>query len=664
MTDIKIIEELDELKKSLRENSYRYYNLDDPLISDAEYDGMMNRLLEIEGTYPELVTLDSPSHRVGAKPLDFFEPVTHKIPMLSLANAFNDNDLRAFDKRVRELAGSDKMEYAVELKFDGLAVSLTYVNGAFLLGTTRGDGTVGENVTANLRTVDKIPLKISGFQELEVRGEVFMRRSDFEALNEKKAALSEKVFANPRNAAAGSLRQLDSKITAQRRLGFFAYSFPQPLDSLATHSDSMKYLQSLGFPVDPNSAVCGDIDCVIDFCNLWIKKRSELDYEVDGVVVKVNSLRLQQELGFVSRSPRWAIAYKLPSTEVKTKLLGIEVQVGRTGTLTPVAVLEPVLVDGSTVSRATLHNEDEIKRKNLKIGDYVWLHKAGQVIPEIISSIPELRTGDETDFLMPHNCPVCGESAVRIDGESAVRCINISCMAQIKEGLIHYCSKKAMDIAGFGRAIVEQLVDTGLVKSIEDIYSLTEQSLAGLERMGVKLAAKLISAREKSKSKPLKNFIYALGIRHVGERVAALLANRFGTVDNFLEASYDDFIAIGDVGPEIASMLILFIKDNRERILKLKEIGVFLDGAPGSRSKLPFASKSFVITGTLSAMGRSEAEDIIEGLGGKNSSSVSKKTDYVIAGAQPGSKYDKALALSVKILTETDFLDLIKQYEK
>ena len=658
-----IKKELELLKAEIDRHSRLYHELEEPVITDSEYDAMFNRLLELEAAYPDLVTPDSPSHRVGGKPLDFFEQVAHKAPMLSLVNAFTDDDLRNFDRRVKELSGLSDIEYVVEFKFDGLAVSLIYEDSVFILGATRGDGVLGENVTANLKTVRKIPIKLSENAPpvLEVRGEIFMRRSDFNALNAAKVLSGEKLFANPRNASSGSIRQLDSKITAKRKLDFFAYSLITEIEGIDTHFEAMEYIKKLGFPVNDSCYICKNIEEVIEFCRLQIVKRNELDYDIDGVVIKVNSFVLQQKIGFISRSPRWAIAYKLPSTEVKTKLLDIEVQVGRTGVLTPVAIFEPVFVDGSTISRATLHNEDDILKKNLKIGDWVWIHKAGQVIPEVIGSLISERTGYELDFKMPSLCPVCGESVIKLEGETAVRCINISCPAKIKEGLIHYCSRKAMNIDGFGVSLVEKLIDSNLVNTIEDFYLLTKEKLMRLERMGEKSACNLLNALENSKNRPFKNFIYALGIRNVGEQASVLLAEHFKTVENLLAAGFEDFTSIPDIGPGTAQMIVDFLKDNKELILKLKEMCVFSEIAeiniPAGSS---ISGKTFVLTGTLSSMTREQAGDKIKILGGKTFSSVSKNTDFLIAGEAAGSKYDKALALGVKILSEDEFLDLIK----
>lgn len=653
--------ELKTLRDSINYHSHQYHDLDASTITDAQYDLMFNRLLELEEANPDLVTADSPSHRVGGKPLDFFEQVTHKQSMLSLSNAFTDDDLRQFDKRLKDISGLDNIDYVAELKFDGLAVSLIYENAEFILGATRGDGTIGENVTANLKTVRHIPLKLELPLSLEVRGEVFMRRPDFDALNLERAEKNEKLFANPRNAASGSIRQLDSKIASKRKLDFFAYSLQADIDGIDTHMKAMTYIKELGFPVNDDSKLCSGIDEVIDFCKLWMEKRGDIDYDIDGVVIKVNSFALQQQMGFVSRSPRWAIAYKLPSTEVRTRLLAIEVQTGRTGVLTPVAILEPVFVDGSTVSRATLHNEDEILKKDLKIGDWVWIHKAGQVIPEVISSIPSERTGDEKEFKMPEFCPACKDKAVKSSDEAATRCVNISCPAKIKEGLIHYCSRKAMDINGFGTSLIEKLLENKLVSNIEELYSLAQESLENLERMGKKSASNLIAALNLSKNRPLKNFIYALGVRNVGEQAAATLAEHFRSMDKLLSASYDDFLEVTDIGPGTAEMLLSFLKDNEERILKLKAMGVFSDMPEISKQEdLPLKGKTFVLTGTLSSMDRNSASEKIAVLGGKVTSSVSKNVDFVVAGESAGSKYDKALKLGVKILSESEFLEMIR----
>lgn len=654
--------ELEELKKKLNLYGYRYYALDDPLVDDAEYDRLFRRLLEIESQHPELVTPDSPSRRVGALPVNSFEKVVHRTPMLSLANAFTAEDLRAFDERVRQWLDRDRVEYAVELKMDGLAVSILYEKGFLAVGSTRGDGVQGEDITANIRTIASIPLKAENTPEIfEIRGEAFMRKSNFERLNEERLARGESLFANPRNAAAGSLRQLDSSVTAGRKLDFYAYSLVTEIPGAETHSASLEYLKEKGFPVNEHTRVYGDMEDVIEYCLRWRSERDTLDYGIDGIVIKINSLAYQRALGDVSRSPRWAIAYKLPSTEVQTKVREILISVGRTGVLTPVAALDPVTVDGSVVSRATLHNEDEVLRKDIRVGDTVWIHKAGQVIPEVISSVPELRQGEPPVFVMPDRCPVCREPVVRLEEESAVRCLNINCDAQVKERIRHYCSKKAMNIEGFGEKMVAQLVDSGLLVSVTGLYGLTAAALEKLERVGPVLAAKLAGNIEASRGRPLGNFIFALGIRHVGERTAFTLAEHFLSMEALTAADEERLAGLSDIGPETARMLVAFFRENGSLIEELGRCGAWKDGeAEPARSRGDFSGKTFVITGTLQSMSRFDAEKQVKNLGGKTSSSVSRKTAFVVCGENPGSKYDKAQELGVPVLDEAAFLELLK----
>ena len=652
----------------INEHNARYYVFDNPIITDFEYDKLMRRLQDLEEAFPQLKTPDSPTQRVGAPPLDKFEPVVHDIPLLSLGNAFDEGEMRDFDVRLHKLVEGD-FDYVCELKFDGLAVSLKYENGVFVRGATRGDGFQGENITQNLKTVKTIPLKLLKPDDvevpdvLEVRGEVFMSRTSFDSLNEERGEKGESLFANPRNAAAGSLRQLDSKITAKRNLDMFTYTLATEIEGITNHYEAMMYLKKLGFQVNENIKVFPDISGVIKYCEEWIEKRGELTYDIDGVVVKVNQLDVQEKMGFVSRSPRWAIAYKLPSTEVMTKLEDIIVSVGRTGSLTPVAVLEPTDVDGSTVSRATLHNEDEIKRKDLKIGDYVIIHKAGAVIPEVIAPVKEKRSGTEKEFIMPKTCPVCEEPVFRPEGEAVTRCMNMDCPAQVKERIRHFCSRKALDVEGFGTKLVDQLVEKGLVKRVIDLYDLKFDNLIPLERMGEKLATKLINNINNARHKDLSRVLYALGIRHVGEHIAKILADHFKTVENLMAAKEEELIEINEIGPEVAASITEFfsLEKNRKTIERLKEEQVILEKTveekEGEVKKLD--GKKFVITGTLPNYSRPDMKKIIEENGGRVASSVSKKTDYVLAGKDPGSKYDKAVKLGVEILDKDGFFQLI-----
>jgi DNA ligase (NAD+) len=692
--------EVKKLRDEILYNNYQYYVLDRPVITDQEYDNLMQRLISIEERFPQLVTPESPTQRVGAKPLEAFNVVVHSTPMLSLGNAFNDGEIRDFDSRIRRRIPGREFTYVCELKFDGLAVSLVYENGRLSQGATRGDGYEGEDITQNLRTVKAIPLKLyennhgeresspyketdSGIIEmnfdddngeadkekyvipprLEVRGEAFMSRESFNKLNAERGEKGEPLFANPRNAAAGSLRQLDPRIAASRNIDFFVYSLETRIPGIENHYDALTFLQKIGFRINTFTKEFDSIEQVIEFCNSWIEKRDQLPYDIDGVVIKVNEFAVQEELGTVSRSPRWAIAYKLPSTEVMTTLNDISVSVGRTGTITPVAELEPVLVDGSMVSRATLHNEDEIKRKGLMIGDHVIIHKAGAVIPEVIAPIPERRTGNEKIFTMPSKCPVCNEDLKRPEGEAATRCVNLECPAQVKERIIHYCSRRAMDIEGFGTKLVDKLVDMGTVKNPADLYELTKEQLMDLERMGDKLASKLIDHVNQARRKPLDRVLYALGIRHVGEHMSKLLAKNYRSIDGIMNTSKEELQEIHEIGPEGASSITEFfsLEKNREIISRLKEENVF--ASPEERTQTAegniFEGKTFVLTGTLPELTRDEAKELIEKFGGRVASSISKNTDYVLAGEKAGTKLNKAEELGVKIINQDEFLEMI-----
>jgi DNA ligase (NAD+) len=664
MKDVKA--RIEELRKQIHYHNYRYYALDAPTISDEEYDRLFRELQSLEELHPELLTPDSPTQRVGSGPVEGFKTVEHTVPMLSLANAFTPEELRQFDERVRKVVPDDPVEYSVELKFDGLAVALAYENGIFVRGATRGDGYRGEDITGNLRTVRNLPLDLGGISEepvprmLEVRGEVFMNWDDFNRLNEERGRAGEPLFRNPRNASAGSLRQLDSRITARRKLRLFLYGCDSPLPGTGTHLEAMVYLKKTGFPVNGESRLCRGIEEVIAWCLKWHEKRSSLPFEIDGIVVKVNRYDLQRELGSISRSPRWAIAYKLPSSQVTTRIKNIEVSVGRTGTLTPVALLEPVLVDGSMVSRATLHNEDEIRRKDIMIGDLVLIHKAGQVIPEILSVIPEERTGNETPFAMPDRCPVCGSRVFRPPGEAASRCVGGSCPAQLREHVRHFVSRKAMNIDGFGESLTAQLVEKKLVGDVADLYSLTVQDLLPLERMGPRLAEKLRRNIEASRGNGLSRLLFALGIRHVGEHVAEILAGRFPSLHALASAGGEVLLSVPEIGPEIAASIRAWFGDEKNlRILeRLEEAGISPREKEKDRAPGPLSGRQFVLTGTLASMTREEAERLIREAGGRASGSVSRKTDYLVAGSDPGSKLEKARKLGVRILTEEDLMGL------
>ncbi|PSJ16802.1 NAD-dependent DNA ligase LigA [Nitrosomonas supralitoralis] len=669
----KIKQHAQDLRAEIELHNYRYYSLDNPTIADAEYDKRLRELQQIEQDYPQLITADSPTQRVGAAPLKAFSQIVHRIPMLSLSNAFEDAEVAAFDRRVCEGLSVDSVEYAVEPKFDGLAVSLCYEDGVFKTGATRGDGYTGEDITLNLRTIKSIPLSLPVENPpslLEVRGEVLMLKADFLNLNQRQLAKGEKEFANPRNAAAGSLRQLDPGITATRRLTFFAYGVGEYQDShmpLDKHSHVMAYLTLLHFPVAKECNVVRGFQELLAYYQTIEMRRESLPYDIDGVVYKVNSLKQQVQLGFVSRAPRFALAHKFPAQEAVTQLLGIDVQVGRTGALTPVARLKPVFVGGVTVTNATLHNADEIKRKDVHIGDTVIVRRAGDVIPEIVSVVLEKRSADTQIFTMPEHCPVCGAKAVQHADEAVSRCTGgLFCAAQRKQAILHFASRRAMDIEGLGDKLVEQVVDQAIVRTPADLYKLGLSALANLERMAEKSASNILRAIEKSKHTTLSRFIYALGIRNVGEATAKELAAHLGSLDRLIEAGSERLQCIPDIGPVVAQSIADFFAEahNREVIEQLRACGVRWDEHEGISTLVvgmqPLHGKTFVLTGALPTMSREEAKEKIEALGGKVSNSVSKKTDYVVVGTDPGSKYDKALSLGISVLDETGLLELLK----
>ena len=655
------------LRTEIERHNYRYYALDDPSIPDAEYDKLFRELQALEARHPELLTADSPTQRVGGKPLKSFVEVQHRTPMLSLNNAFGDDEVRAFDNRIREALGRAEVEYAVEPKFDGLAVTLTYRNGIFVQGATRGDGSTGEDVTENLRTVRAIPLRLNGMTaDVEVRGEVLMLKADFMKLNDAQRTKGEKEFANPRNAAAGSLRQLDSRITASRHLSFFAYGigFCDGVVLPGQQDRQMDLLRRWGIPVAQQCRVVRGLDGLLGYYGEIGAQRPALPFDIDGVVYKVNDIAQQQQLGFVSRAPRFAIAHKFPAEEAMTTLMDIEVQVGRTGALTPVARLAPVFVGGVTVTNATLHNEDEIRRKDVRIGDTVIVRRAGDVIPEVARVVPERRPVDAREFVIPTACPVCGSHVAKQEDEAVWRCTGgLFCPAQRKQALLHFASRRAMNIEGLGDKLVEQLVDTHIVNTPADLYRLQLLKLITLERMGEKSALNLLAAIELSKHTTLARFIFALGIRNVGESTAKDLARHFGSLDNLLMADADALQQVRDVGPVVAQSMADFFAEahNREVIKQLREAGVYwAEHQPQPKVNLPFSGKTFVLTGTLAALTRDEAKEKLEALGAKVSGSVSGKTDYVVAGAEAGSKLDKARELGVAVLDERQFLALLE----
>ena len=660
-----------ELRKEINHHNYLYYVEDAPEIPDAEYDRLLRELQQLEQQYPQLITPDSPTQRVGAEPVKAFGQVKHAIPMLSLDNAFSDEEVREFDRRVRERLGrQEPIEYVAEPKLDGLAISIRYVEGVLVQAATRGDGVTGEDVTHNVRTIAAVPLRLmaEGYPAvLEVRGEVYMPKAGFEKLNRKARERGEKEFANPRNAAAGSLRQLDPRITAERPLAFFCYGLGEVEGGAIAedHYRTLLKLKQWGIPVSPETKCCHGVEALLDYYREVEQRRNALPYEIDGVVYKVNRFDQRDILGFVARAPRWAIAHKFPAQEEMTRLLDIEVQVGRTGALTPVARLEPVHVGGVMVSNATLHNEDEIKRKDIRIGDTVIVRRAGDVIPEIVGVVLSKRPRDARLFEMPSRCPVCGSEVIRAEGEAVARCSGgLFCAAQRKQAIKHFASRKAMDIDGLGDKLIEQLVDEGLIEDVADLYHLTHTQLASLERMGDKSATNLLTAIEKSKATTLPRFLFAIGIREVGEATALNLARHFGTLEAIEQADLETLQSVPDVGPIVAAHIHAFFRQshNIEVIDKLIAAGVHWPKVERVEEKAqPLAGKTFVLTGTLESMSRSEAKEKLQALGAKVSGSVSRKTDYVVAGADAGSKLTKAQALGVKILDEAALFRLIRQ---
>lgn len=656
------------LRETLALHNYQYHVLDDPTLSDAQYDALYQELQQLEAQHPELLTTDSPTQRVGAHARPGFTQVTHRVPMLSLNNGFLNSDIEAFDRRIREALGVDSVEYACEPKFDGLAVSLMYEKGLLVQGSTRGDGETGEEVTANLRTLHTIPLSLpikNPPERLEVRGEVLMQKVDFEALNVAQKAHGEKIFVNPRNAAAGTLRQLDPALTARRPLSFFAYGvgalegFALP----ATQGALMEQLAALRFPVAAECALVNGVEGLLAYFQHIQSVRTALPYDIDGVVYKVNDFAQQARLGFVSRAPRFALAHKFPAEEALTEIVEIDVQVGRTGTITPVARLKPVFVGGVTVTNATLHNEDEVRRKDVHVGDTVWVRRAGDVIPEVVSVEPGLRPAHARAFVMPLHCPVCGSQVIREEGESASRCSGgLFCPAQRKEALLHFAHRRAMDIEGLGDKRVDQLVDGGWVHSSADLYGLTMEQLAQLPLMGEKSAENLIAAIDISRTTTLARFIFALGIRNVGEATARDLARQFGDLAPLMNASIEDLLHVPDVGPVVAQSIHDFFAEehNRDVIERLLQQGVHWPVHEASGT-LPLNGKTFVLTGTLPHLSRDEARARIEAVGGKVAGSVSTKTHYVVAGSEAGSKLERAQALGVTVLDEAQLLLLLKQ---
>ncbi len=673
MATSRVRKEIERLRRMIRRHDRIYYIENRPEISDPEYDRLYRALVDLEKAHPELITPDSPTQRIAEKPVAAFGVVRHRVPMTSLDNTTSAEELREFDERISRFLGGEKPRYVVELKFDGVSVSLTYQEGQFLQGATRGDGERGDDITANLKTIRSIPLTLSLSPEgrgrgegafprlMEVRGEVYMPRPAFEQLNRQRKAQGELLFANPRNAAAGSLKQLDSRITSERKLEIFCYGVGAVEGKgFSTHHEVLDFLKRAGFRVNPYFKRCSTIEEVIATCDEWEPKRKKLEYDIDGMVVKVDDLEQQRRLGFTAKSPRFMIAYKFPAERALTRLKDIEVNVGRTGTLTPVANLEPVFLAGTTVSRASLHNQDEIQRKDVRIGDWVWIEKAGEIIPQVVSVAKEKRTGRESIFRMPARCPACGEKVSRDPEEVALRCEKISCPAQLKERLVHFAQRGAMDIEGLGDAMAEQLVRAGLVKDYGDIYRIPKDSLLKLERMGDRSAENLLKGIEDSKGRGLSRLIFGLGVRHVGGSSAQALARHFGSLEKLAKAEREELTQLPEVGPVVAASVVQFFRapGTGEVLRKLKTAGVKMEEAPPRRASRRLAGQTVVFTGEIS-MDRSRAEELVRAHGGAVGSSVTQKTTLVVVGDSPGSKYEKAKALGVKILDESEFEKLI-----
>ncbi|WP_163970957.1 NAD-dependent DNA ligase LigA [Oceanobacillus halotolerans] len=660
-------ERITELKNSLHQYGYEYYVLDNPSVPDAEYDEKLQALQQLEEQFPDLITADSPTQRVGGEPLDAFKKVTHSVPMLSLSNAFNETDLRDFARRASQ-GTSQALSYVCELKIDGLAISLTYENGKLIRGATRGDGTTGEDITSNIKTIRSVPLSIREKRKIEVRGEAFMPHKSFLALNEAKEENGEEPFANPRNAAAGSLRQLDPKIAASRNLDVFLYGVGEwDADPIESHSERLTLLKELGFKTNPEWKKCDTIEEVIEYVNYWTSERPNLSYEIDGIVIKVDDLKTQEDLGYTAKSPRWAIAYKFPAEEAITTLTDIELSVGRTGVVTPTAILEPVRVAGSTVKRASLHNEDLIQAKDIRIGDTVVIKKAGDIIPEVVRVVEEKRTKEQQPFHMPSECPACGTDLVRLEEEVALRCINPNCPAQLQEGLIHFVSRNAMNIDGLGEKVIKQLFQADLIETIADIYRLERNALLQLERMGEKSVDNLLKAIEASKSNSLEKLLFGLGIRFIGAKAAKTLAAHFETMEHLQKATFEDIIAIDEIGEKMADSVVRYFAEEKvtDLLQELNNLGVNMTYTGPKQTTEAINSeltgKTVVLTGKMENFTRNEAKEIVESLGATVTSSVSKKTDIVIAGEDAGSKYDKAEKLGITIWDEQKLQEVVER---
>jgi DNA ligase (NAD+) len=649
-----------ELRKEIEHHEKKYYVDSDPQISDYEFDLLLKELKDLESQHPDLVTPESPSQRVGGRPGEGFPTVTHGLPMLSLDNCYTVEELQEFDERTKRLLPGQKVEYVAELKIDGLSISILYRNGIYSRAVTRGDGGRGEDVSSNVRTIRSLPLRVSDPRELEVRGEVYLPYASFQRINDAQEKQGKSLFANPRNAASGSIRLLDSRDVAARRLNAFLYYLFITGEEEPSQRESLVRLKDLGFRTNPHVRRCPSLEDVVSFWEEWRAKRDELDYDVDGIVVKVDSALQRKSLGTTAKSPRWAISFKFPARQATTRIKEIRVQVGRTGALTPVAVLEPVRLSGTTITRSTLHNEDEIQRKDIRVGDWVLIERSGDVIPKVVAVMRERRTGEERTFAFPGRCPVCGSSVYRPEGEAIARCINSSCPARLRESLLHFASRRAMDIEGLGEALVDQLLEKGLVGAIPDLYSLGYDDLVTLDRMGPKSAENLLRQIEQSKRRDLAALIFALGIRHVGERLAQTLARRFQTLGGLAGASVDDLTQVEDVGTTVAESVVFFFgqPENIELLRKLKGAGLNFLAAREPDGEKHLEGKTFVLTGTLAGLSREDAAGLIEKLGGKVSSSVSAKTDYLVVGDAPGSKLGRARELGIALLNEDAFLKL------
>jgi len=651
----------DELRRQILYHERKYYVDNDPQVSDREFDRLVGELSDLEHRYPDLVTPESPTQRVGEKPLDGFASVAHRTPMLSIENGYDEGEVREFEARIRKLLPGEAIEYTAELKIDGLGISLHYRDGKFARAVTRGDGVRGDDVSTNVKTIHAVPLVIDQTGEVEVRGEIFMPFSSFRTVNAEREERGEPLFANPRNAAAGSVRLLDPREVASRNLNLFLYYLTVDGREEESQWRTLQRLKDLGFPTNPHSRLCPGLDDALAHYLEWAEKRDRLQYDVDGIVVKVDSAAQRRALGTTAKSPRWAISYKFPARQATTRVNDIIIQVGRTGALTPVAVLEPVKLAGATISRSTLHNEEELRRKDVRVGDYVLLERSGDVIPHVVSVMRERRKGRSRPFAWPGRCPVCGSAVFRPEGEVISRCVNASCPARVRESILHFAARRAMDIDGLGEAVVDQLLAAGIVRTVPDLYGLREDDLVGLERMGPKSSRNLLEEVAASKARDLSRLVFALGIRHVGERLAQTLAARFRTLEALEAAGAEDLIEVEDVGPRIAESVLFFFAqpENRELVRRLRQAGVNTAAFRDEGAAKPLAGQVFVITGTLSGMTRDEARELLEGLGAEVGSSVTRKTTALVAGESPGSKLERARELGLRILGEKEFRELV-----